>query len=58
VFFDFVAVALEGERISSKPNSALYRLVDETFKELRETLEQHLKGVEKLENALKKQFST
>ena len=58
MFLDFVAVALEGERISSTPNPALYKLVDEAFKELRETLEQHLKGVEKLEDALKKQFST
>jgi hypothetical protein len=58
VFFDFVAVALEGERISSTPNPALYRLVDETYNELREALERRLKNVEKLEDALKKQFST
>jgi hypothetical protein len=58
VFFDFVAVALEGERISSTPNSALYRLVDETYNELREALERRLKDVEELEDALKKQFST
>jgi hypothetical protein len=36
----------------------LYKLVDETFKELRETLEQNLEGIEKLEDALKKQLST
>lgn len=58
VFFDFVAVALEWERISSTPNPALYRLVDETYNELREALERRLKDVEKLEDALKKQFST
>jgi hypothetical protein len=58
MFFDSVNFALEGERISPTPNPALYKLVDETFKELRETLEQHLKGVEKLEDALKRQFST
>jgi len=58
VFFDFVAVALEGEKISPTPNPALYKLVDEAFKELREALEQHLEGVEKLEDALKKRFST
>jgi len=58
VFFDFVAVALKGERISSTPNSALYRLVDETYEALREALERCLKDVEKLEDALKKQFST
>jgi Mg2+ and Co2+ transporter CorA len=58
VFFDFVAVALKGEKISSTPNSALYRLVDETYKALREALERRLKDVEKLEDALKKQFST
>jgi len=58
VFFDFVAVALKRERISSTLNSALYRLVDETCNELREALERRLKDVEKLEDALKKQFST
>jgi hypothetical protein len=58
VFFDFVAVALEGERISFTPNSALYRLVDETYEALGEALERRLKDVEKLEDALKKQFST
>jgi len=58
VFFDFLAVALEGERISSTPNPALYRLVDETYNELREALERRLKGVEELEDTLKKQFST
>jgi len=58
VFFDFLAVALEGGRISSTPNSALYRLVDEKYNELREALERRLKNVEKLEDALKKQFST
>jgi len=58
VFFDFVVVALEGERISSTPNPALYRLVDETYNELREALERRLKGVEELEDTLKKQFST
>jgi len=58
VFFDFVAVVLEGERISSAPNPALHKLVDETYKELREALERRLKDVEKLEDARKKQFST
>jgi hypothetical protein len=58
VFFDFAAVALEGEKISPTPNPALYKLVDETYEALREALERHLKGVEKLEQALKKQFST
>jgi hypothetical protein len=58
VFFDFVAVALKGEKISSTPNSALYRLVDETYKELREALERRLKGVEKLGGTLKKQFGS
>ena len=58
MFFDFLAVALEGERISSTPNPALYRLVDETYNELREALERRLKGVEELEDTLKKQFST
>jgi Mg2+ and Co2+ transporter CorA len=42
----------------TKPNPALYKLVDETYKALREALEQRLKEVEKLEDALKKQFST
>ncbi|MFZ0966132.1 MAG: hypothetical protein WAN82_05850 [Candidatus Bathyarchaeia archaeon] len=58
VFFDFVAVALEGEKISSTPNPALYKLVDEIYNELREAMEHRLKDVEKLEDALKKQFST
>ena len=58
MFFDFAAVALEGEKISPTPNPALYKLVDETYKELREALERRLKDVEKLEDALKKQFST
>jgi hypothetical protein len=58
VFFDFVAVALEGERISSTPNPALHKLVDETYEALREAMERRLKDVEKLEGALKKQFST
>jgi hypothetical protein len=58
VFFDFVAVALEGERISSTPNPALYRFVDETYETLREALERRLKDVEELGDALKKQFST
>lgn len=58
VFFDFVAMTLEGKKISSTPNPALYRLVDEAFEERRKTLEQSLKEVEKLKNAFKKQFST
>jgi DNA-directed RNA polymerase subunit L len=33
-------------------------LVDETYEALREALERLLKGVEELEDALKKQFST
>lgn len=58
VFFDFVAVALEGERISSTPNPALCKLVDETYGALREAMEQRIKGVERLEDVLKKQFCT
>jgi len=58
VFFDLVALALEEGRISFTPNPVLYKLVDETCKELRKALEQRLKGVERLEDALKKQFST
>jgi hypothetical protein len=58
LFFDIVAVALEGEKISSTPNPALYKLVDETYRELRDALEKRLKDVEKLEDALKRQFST
>lgn len=58
VFFDLIAVWFEGEKISPTPNPVLYKLVDETYKELREALERRLKGVEKLGDALKKQFST
>ena len=58
VFFDLAALALPEEKISSTPNPALYKLVDQTYKELREALEQRLRAVEKLGDALKKQFST
>jgi hypothetical protein len=58
VFFDLVNVALVGEKISAAPNPALYKLVDETYGELRDALEQRLKEVEKLEDTLKKHFST
>jgi len=57
-FFDLIALLHEGEKISSTPNSVLYRLVDETYKELRQAMEQRLKDVEELEDMLKKQFST
>jgi hypothetical protein len=58
VFFELAATALAGKRISPTPNPSLYKLIDETFKEFEEGLEQRLTGVEKLEEALKKQFST
>jgi hypothetical protein len=58
VFFDLVALATKGEKISHTPNPALYKLVDETYEALRGALEQRLKEVEKFEDALKKQLST
>lgn len=58
VFFDLIAVLLEGEKTSPRPNPALYKLVDKTYKELREALERRLKGVEKLEDSTKKLFGT
>jgi hypothetical protein len=58
VFFELAAAALGGERIGPTPNLVLYKLVSETFKEFREALEQRLRGAEKLEDTLKKQFST
>ena len=58
VFFDLVALTTGGEKISPTPNPALYKLVDETYEALRGALEQHLKEVEKFEDALKKQLST
>ena len=58
VFFELATTALAGKRISPTPNPSLYKLIDETFKEFEEALEQRLRGVETLEEALKKQFST
>jgi hypothetical protein len=58
VFFDLVALATKGEKISHTPNPALYKLVNETYKALKDALEQRLKEVEKFEDALKKQLST
>lgn len=58
VFFDFVALALEGKKVSSTPNPALCKLVDETYGALREAMEQRIKGVERLEDVLKMQFCT
>jgi hypothetical protein len=58
VFFDLATMALAGQKISSTPNPALYKLVDQTYKELSEAFKQRLMAVEKLEDALKKQFST
>jgi predicted transcriptional regulator len=57
VFFDLVAVASKEEKISPTPNPALYKLISETYEELREALEQRLKEVKEFEDALKKQFS-
>jgi len=58
VFFDLIAVWFEGKEISPTPNSALFKLVEETYEKLRDALERRLKGVKKLEEALEKQFST
>jgi hypothetical protein len=58
VFLDLATMALAEQKTSSTPNPALWMLVDQTYKELREALEQRLSAVQKLEDTLKNQFST
>jgi hypothetical protein len=58
VFFDLATLASEEEKIDIMPNKALYKLVNETYRELREALEERLRIVARLEDGLKKRFGT
>jgi|GEM_PF-6017186 hypothetical protein len=58
VFFDLATLASQEEKTGITPNKALYKLVDETYTELRKALEQRLRDVAEIEDELKKRFDT
>jgi hypothetical protein len=58
VFFDLATLASQQEKTDIMPNKALYKLANETYKEVREAMKQRLRDVAKLEDGLKKRFGT